>query len=461
MTQLLPPGLTFITEICGRRDASIEAVGEAAEMIEEGLALASEARKGAEVAADGACFALVDREAGRDYASLFTKFDRAAACEAYRHAVDARIWMRLFRDAGIERLMDAKARSDFFAELTTNPPPVTEENVHDVFANLATEARLIFRRGLARCFSALDSRFRSHDAFKLGSRIILTRLFDDHGHWNFYSEVRGALADMERTLAVLDGKEPNPGALVAAVDASREGWGPRQGVAHTEYLRIRTFKNGNAHLWFERPDLVEAANLELAAYYGEVLPDALRPGEVAGSTALARDLAFYPTPRAAAEQLVYGFNCSGPGPGRTVLEPSAGTGNLVEVLLEAGWPVDAVEVDPARARETEERTGLQVLVANFLDLQPQPRYHAVAMNPPFSGTHWIEHVIRAHAWLRPRGTLRAILPATAEIGTSRRHVEFRQWLDSAGSWRFETMPAESFAASGTRVSTVILHLLVP
>jgi hypothetical protein len=35
----------------------------------------------------------------------------------------------------------------------------------------------------------------------------------------------------------------------------------------TPYARVRWFKNGNAHLWFKRPELVDKMNKILAKHY--------------------------------------------------------------------------------------------------------------------------------------------------------------------------------------------------
>ena len=55
----------------------------------------------------------------------------------------------------------------------------------------------------------------------------------------------------------------------------------------------------------------------------------------------------------------------------------------------------------------------------------------------------------------------SILPVTAEIGDSERHETFRVWAQERSPWKrlsFRDLPPESFAASGTRINTVILTL---
>lgn len=80
---------------------------------------------------------------------------------------------------------------------------------------------------------------------------------------------------------------------------------------------------------------------------------------------------------------------------------------------------------------------------------------------PFARTHWIDHVIHAHKFLKKDGVLIAVLPITAELGTTNRHELFRAWAKSHQSdWgaMFQDLPPESFASSGTRINTVTLRL---
>lgn len=106
---------------------------------------------------------------------------------------------------------------------------------------------------------------------------------------------------------------------------------------------------------------------------------------------------------------------------------------------------------------------LKVTCANFLRLTPAPVYDHVVMNPPFSGTHWMAHVIHAFDFLKPGGKLVAILPASAEVNETQRHIEFRAWVQKVGGSRygrlFSDLPPESFAEVGTRIQTVILTLI--
>ena len=78
---------------------------------------------------------------------------------------------------------------------------------------------------------------------------------------------------------------------------------------------LKTFRNGNGHLFFG-PEALRDINMALAEYYGDVLPDcpdaeAERPAPRAGSTAVAKDLQFYPTPRPVIDRILRDWNMTG------------------------------------------------------------------------------------------------------------------------------------------------------
>lgn len=471
--ELIPS--TTIDRICAHRDAAIARMREAIEARVLAGRLATEAAALAKEAHGPHSYYSEAR--GRDaHRAMFDDVDAEAAMEAYRRHVDASTWSNLLVLTGMSHLMDRTAKEQFDKDLAGDVPEVTPDNVRATFEGLAGDATLIFQRGLARAFSDLDRRFKSHDAFKLGTRVILRWVFNQWGAWNYGSRAADTILDLERVFAVLDGDPTNYGSLVAQVRNDRgHGLDPRQSVTESTYFRVKGYMNGNAHLWFTRDDLVEKANRVLAEYYGEVLPDAVPGAREADADlrsktgALSRDLAFYPTPTALADKVVgdlhlaYLFSQERFRGVLRVLEPSAGTGRLVAPAAATGVPIHAVEVDKDRVWQLvaafRSRPNVTVQRANFLDLTPAPVYSHIVMNPPFCGTHWMEHVVHAYDFLRPGGKLVAILPVTADVGDTRKHREFRDWLMRIPSERrFKDLPPESFAESGTMINTVTLTL---
>lgn len=462
--ELLPR--TLIVEVCGWRSKLLAMTRDAIAKTCEGHRVMHEVNELEIHATGGHEFYIVDRSKQEHYKNLQYRMDPEKSYETYRQYLDAKIWKRLIAETGMENMMDRTAKEKLDKDLEGTVPEATEENIRSTFASLFEDAELIFQRGLARAFIDLDRRFKSHDGFKIGSRIILTYVFDKWGSWNYSSRMSATMADVQRVFAVLDGKKQtdNSRLEMAIRDSRRGGMNPHQSETETEYFRVRGYQNGNAHLWFKRDDLVQKANEVLAAYYGAVLPDGV-PADVnvrdLKSTALCKNLSFYATPAEAAARVLREVYVKD----KIVLEPSAGVGGLVIPILEEGAArVDAVEVYPDRVEALNRirHPRLRVISANFLMLEPRAEYDVVVMNPLFHGTHWMDHVTHAFKFLKSQGTLITVLPITAELGESKRHEAFRAWAKqhAANSYgrMFQDLPPESFASVGTRINTVFLEL---
>lgn len=106
---------------------------------------------------------------------------------------------------------------------------------------------------------------------------------------------------------------------------------------------------------------------------------------------------FYPTPEHVIQHMLYGYEVHG----KTVLEPSAGSGNIVDYLNSQGAKqVLACEIEPKLRLILD---GKCRLIANdFLTVTPEQISHVdlIVMNPPFSGDE--THIL--HAWeIAPAG----------------------------------------------------------
>lgn len=111
-------------------------------------------------------------------------------------------------------------------------------------------------------------------------------------------------------------------------------------------------------------------------------------------------LEFYPTPKSLLDKILAGidwFKVS------TVLEPSAGVGNIVEYIKEnskvyKGWSshevndIDCIELNPDLS-STLKGKGFRVVHDDFLTFNTFKHYDLIVMNPPFSNGD--KHLLRA------------------------------------------------------------------
>lgn len=388
-------------------------------------------------------------------------------------------WKALYNRLQIDRVASAKDKQ-LFDRTIEDPPELTFENVKATFGDYFMRPRYHILRGLAEVFSDLDPAYKSHSKVRIGvkglpKRVILSSFGSTYGSYG-----KDKLRDICNALAAYRGQPSFEHTEMRAIDLAHDrgedavldgreymipgggSFNKETGKRDAEILKtvdrgvkVRKFNNGNAHVIFDKHALTDI-NRALAEFYGEVLPDAEdEDAEHAPSTAVAKDLQYYWTPREVIEQAldqagIYGsHNYSGTPLVYKVLEPSCGDGLILDVIKEYGSKGFGIEVHPGRAAEARAK-GHPVQQANFLATVPQPIFDKVVMNPPFYGRHYLKHVKHALKFLKPGGTLVAILPATAWYD----HGELTGPLE--GNWR--DLPVGSFSAAGTNVPTGILTI---
>lgn len=463
-----------ITSLVARRDAALELILKARDQLHEALDAAAEAGGAAWPGLGGDLSEL-----------LLSSSQRERFVEGCRRRVDAASWNNVIFSHGFERIMDRQALAEYRGQLEKDPPVFDVETADATMRQLIIDADRLMRRGIANAFSGLDRRFRSHDGFKIGSRVVLDMAFND-GMWSRGRNHDDTIRDVERILLRLDGQEvPDRYAgIVGLIDQVRQGtYGPFVCDVRTEHLRIKVFRNGNAHLWFLRDDLVRLINLALAEHYGEVLgqgSDTVEDDPLARpTTAVVRNMGWFPTPekvarKAASEADVdYARRIPGqdPRPLR-VLEPSAGEGALVWALMDsarsgtAELEVVAIELNPDRAKALRmaglDQAPHQVIEADFLEVVPDRigLFDRIVMNPPFDRQNDIAHVVHATRFLAPGGKLVAIMAASVEFRDNARSVAFRDLVERSGG-HIRDLPLGSFEESGTMVSTCIVTIKGP
>lgn len=456
-TALMPRASVY--ELEAARNAAITAYEEAFDKLEAAQ------RSLRRAAPTGAAGNLPSLSTGvHDRADLSTREKYSAFVTK---GVDRSVWSHLIASTGLDKLMDRAERDAFRDALEKEPPPATAENCFATMERLVGDSNLIFKRGIATAFAKLDRRFRSHDGFKIGSRTVLSHAFTD-GRWNYYSRHDETLIDVERTFAQLDG-QPQPermGGIVGAVDAARgSGFSNRAFRAETDYFRIEAYKNGNAHLWFKRKDLVLKVNHLLADYYGAAVgarPDAADVKHAYAITP-AKNFGLFPTPEAVAQRVheAAGIVRGDSHPHRppepyTVLEPSAGTGNLSRPARAAWASVTCVEIQGVLAGALTAERYARVVHADFLTQSPDVLglFDKIIMNPPFDGCRDVDHVTHALRFLKPGGKLVSVMGAGVEFREDRKTADFRAEVERRGGY-FSDLPAASFAESGTYMNTVI------
>lgn len=156
----------------------------------------------------------------------------------------------------------------------------------------------------------------------------------------------------------------------------------------------------------------------------------------------------YPTPPSVAARMVELLDLE---QDQSVMEPSAGTGNLLAALPVESLDLDvrAFEIQPRLVEYLKDRfTKVLVKQADFLDISPTVwgGLDRVIMNPPFNGGLDIKHIEYALTFLKPSGRLVALCAAGP-----RQEVKLRPL-----SSHWEVLDAGTFKEAGTMVRSVML-----
>lgn len=362
-------------------------------------------------------------------------------------------WLSIYDGMQIKRLMSARDKNLFEQGLEQ----VQEFNIESIiatFGDYIQDPRKSVIKGLAEVFSGLDPAFKSHDKVKIGvkglpKRIIMTGFGQYcYGYgWDRTKDIINALASVQgKPLAEhfeLQALYKDGDALIKGVTNEYNG---KITVLPPRGISLKRYKNGNGHIYFE-PETLSDINRALAEYYGDVLPDCHeeKPTKKSTSTAVSKDLQYYPTPHNIVETLIE-LQYQIPENAK-ILEPSCGCGRIMDGIKKK-WPdvnLFGIEYDSSRAAQARAK-GHNVLTANFLEVVPNPIYDRIIMNPPFYGKHYAKHIKHALKFLKDGGILVSILPITARTD----HGIFDgKWYD---------LPFGSFSESGTNINTTVLTI---
>lgn len=195
--------------------------------------------------------------------------------------IDAACWARLLDLSGLRTFMDAEARKQWDANIHDRKvPELTYANVEATFAALYTTRGDMFDRGVIAVFKSLSWDYKTNNPVMFGKRIIVRNIYEVWGpsksrHAHTSHTGANKLDDIMRVLSILDGK-PEPDHRNGAYYRLNAG---KRGMTFTVvdfdgYFTVKGYKNGNGHITFLRPDLVDKMNQIIAKHY----PGALPPG---------------------------------------------------------------------------------------------------------------------------------------------------------------------------------------
>jgi 16S rRNA G1207 methylase RsmC len=172
---------------------------------------------------------------------------------------------------------------------------------------------------------------------------------------------------------------------------------------------------------------------------------------------------YFPTPPDVAEGLLPFASFDNM---EAVLEPSAGTGALIDAVLThhpearvSYCEINVFLLDVLRLKYWDSKS-VRFLERDSGELgirHDNLRFNAIIMNPPFEKGQDIDHVLRAHRRLAPNGILAAIISEGAFHRVDKKASAFRLFLASTNAVDAKLLSA-SFKPSGTAVACRMIRI---
>jgi len=167
---------------------------------------------------------------------------------------------------------------------------------------------------------------------------------------------------------------------------------------------------------------------------------------------------FFPTPPALVSEMLRLAEIQ---PGMSVLEPSAGKGDIADAIKAAGCDPLCYEINHSLG-EILKAKGLKLALFDFLKVPDSSPlvYDRVLMNPPFENGQDMAHVRHAFGFLKPGGRLVAIISASPIFRENKASTDFRAWLEGLDFSLTENPDGSfvgAFKSTGVKTFTLVIN----
>ena len=194
------------------------------------------------------------------------------ALEIDRHQV-RNAWEYLLTQSGLMHYMTATRQQELTQQLTNGAlPALTVENVLSTFDGLVGQLNTLLLESIQEVFRWLRpppairgaGALKTNHPWHIGPKVILSWMVEEdtwqHGfrlNYNREPEMRS----LGNVLSLLDGQgvRQSPHDLISCLRTALQHCPPGKEVT-VPYVRAKPYRNGNLHVTFTRPDLVDRLN---------------------------------------------------------------------------------------------------------------------------------------------------------------------------------------------------------
>ena len=195
-------------------------------------------------------------------------FDISNVDRVIEHA-EREIWKALYARSGVGRITSSKRAKEMETLLRDGElPKLNRENFERWLVNISGGADELFREKVAEVFEWLrpwSDTHKTNSKFEIGKKVVLEYVVERaNANFGWHPEVkierRQILSSLETVFKALDGKGHTTNGWTSELKAAIETANPEDPRFETEYFSGKTYRNGNMHLEFKRPDLVARLN---------------------------------------------------------------------------------------------------------------------------------------------------------------------------------------------------------
>ena len=121
-----------------------------------------------------------------------------------------------------------------------------------------------------------------------------------------------------------------------------------------------------------------------------------------------------------------GFDCI------SILEPSAGSGDLIDGIIQYNtfydFNIDCIELNQELRNQLKQK-GYNVVGEDFFKFDTEKRYDYIIACPNFKDNIDVEHIMHMYKFLKVGGSIVSLTHPTWTIKNSEHQVRFRKWLE--------------------------------
>jgi hypothetical protein len=178
--------------------------------------------------------------------------------------VDRAFWRECFILTNLNQYMDGEEHKKLERSMDDFHIPFTSKNVRETLLRVAGDANNMLQRGIYNLFRSLSGNYRSHDAFKIQKKMIVTKCWNEYGtginYWH-----RDIITDLDRCIKSIQQQQYKPNKLVGTLENHfKKTWED----AETGDFIFKRFKNGNMHIIFKDELLIQRVNEIIVQYAG-------------------------------------------------------------------------------------------------------------------------------------------------------------------------------------------------